>query len=192
MTRIDAIVLAAGRGERMGGDKHLVRVAGTALLEHVLRALQGVDLGRIVTVLRPDDAAGAKLVDELGLQHVPAEDPLEGRAASIRAGVRAAAIDTALLFAMADQPFLEAADYARLTTIFAKSKNRIVYASYAGRRGTPVLFAARYRDALLGLRGREGGRQLIERHPGDCLGIELDPDRGRDLDRPEDLPANLR
>ena len=42
------------------------------------------------------------------------------------------------------------------------------------------------RDALLGLRGKQGGRSLIEFHAGDSLAIPLDPAHGRDLDTPED------
>ena len=62
-----------------------------------------------------------------------------------------------------------------------------MHASYGGERGSPVLFAARFQGDLLRLRGSQGGRELIRRHPGDAIGVELDPEAGRDLDRLEDL-----
>jgi nucleoside-diphosphate kinase len=68
-----------------------------------------------------------------------------------------------------------------------------VRASYAGEPGTPVLFAARFRADLLAARGDEGGRGVIARHPDALALVPLDPARGRDVDRPEDLaPATAR
>ena len=102
------------------------------------------------------------------------------RAASVRAGVRAAPEDSDLLFALADQPYLRAEDYDRL--IAAADPGGIVHASYAGARGSPVLFGRRHRAELLELSGGEGGRVVIERHPGAARAVELDSERGRDLD----------
>jgi len=139
-------------------------------------------------VLRADDADGRRLLAAEGVRVATAEDPDEGRAASVRAGVRAAGADArALLLALADQPFLEPADFAALVAPFARGQAEIVRASYAGVPGTPVLFAARFRAELLALRGEEGGRDVLARHPGALALVPLDPARGRDVDRPEDL-----
>jgi CTP:molybdopterin cytidylyltransferase MocA len=169
----------------MGGPKHLLAVDGQPMLLRVVRALKASRVERVVVVLRPgDETAGALLLEE-GVSRVWAEDPEEGRAASLRAGVRALPSDHAVLFALADQPWLESGDFDRL--LEAAGRAGIVHASYAGERGSPVLFAACYRDALLALRGTEGGRVLIRQHADDTVAVELDPERGRDLDRPEDL-----
>ena len=60
---------------------------------------------------------------------------------------------------------------------------------YDGEPGSPVLFARSYFAELLELRGREGGRSVIARHPEAVRAVALPPARGRDLDRPGDLPA---
>lgn len=169
----------------MGGPKHLLAVDGQPMLLRVVRAVKASRVERVVVVLRPGDEAARALLQGEGVSSVWAEDTEEGRAASLRAGVRALPSDHAVLFALADQPHLESRDFDRL--LEAAGQAGIVHASYAGERGSPVLFAARYRDALLALRGAEGGRVLIRRHPDDTRGLELDPARGRDLDRPEDL-----
>ena len=187
---VDAVVLAAGLGRRMGGAKHLLRLEGKPLLAHVLGALRGSRVRRTTVVLRVGDVAGQALSRELGAEAIWAEDPVEGRAASVRAGVRATPGDVGgFLFAMADQPFLGSEDFDALIAAFQEGRSGIVHASYAGARGTPVLLAAHYRDELLSLRDRQGGRVLMARHPADVGGVALDPARGRDLDRPEDLPA---
>jgi len=182
-----ALVLAAGLGRRMGGSKHLRELEGRPLLAHVVEALLGLPLTGVTGVLRPGDRPGMALLEELGAGIAIAESVDEGRAASVRAGVRAAPRDADLLFALADQPFLRAEDFAALLAALAPDGPGIVHASYDGQRGSPVLFSARYRAELLALRGADGGRAVIAAHPEDTLGIELDPERGRDVDRPEDL-----
>jgi len=182
---VAAIVLAAGRGRRMGGAKHLLSVAGEPMLLRVVAALEASSADDLLVVLAPGDEAAAELLRARGISFTRAESAEEGRAASVRAGVRAAPEDSDLLFALADQPYLKAEDYDRL--IAAADPGGIVHASYAGARGSPVLFGWRHRAELLDLSGGEGGRVVIERHPGAARAVELDPERGRDLDRPADL-----
>ena len=121
---------------------------------------------------------------------IAAEDPDEGRAASVRAAVRAAAPDSAaILFALADQPFLETADFERFLAAFRAAPRGIVRAQYGDQPGSPALFAREHFPHLLLLRGRDGGRALMARHPDLVRVLELPPERGRDLDTPEDWPA---
>ncbi len=194
---VHAVVLAAGRGRRMGGSKHLLPVEGHPMLARVVEALRATRADGLVVVLRPGDDAGAALLAELGVDVAFAEPADEGRAASVRAGVRASPPDGGLLFAMADQPFLRAQDFDALIAAHAAlaahgdgeaGAASIVQAIYAGERGSPVLFGAEHRDELLALRGAQGGRAVIAAHPGQAKGVELDPEHGRDLDVPDDLP----
>ena len=186
---LDACVLAAGRGSRMGGAKHLLALDGAPLLERVVRALGQVRVARILAVLAPGDTAGAALAERLGVAVVRAESADEGRAASVRAAVRAVSRDAAgLLIALADQPFLEPGDFSALTSDFARAQGAIVRARYAGEPGTPVVFARAYFPELLELSGRDGGRRVIAAHPDAVRFVDLPAERGRDLDRPEDLP----
>ena len=158
------------------------------MLERVVGALRGSGVRKIVVVLRPGDAEGRALAESLGVRVVEAENPDEGRAASVRAGLRAIPEDAdGVLFALADQPFLESCDFDTLLARFERGDVGIVYATYGGERGSPVLFAARYRGELLELRGSEGGRVVLRRHGAEAAGVPLPPERGRDVDRPEDL-----
>ena len=141
-------------------------------------------------VLRAGDALGLEVARKLGAAAVFAESTEEGRAASIRAAVRATAADTAgLLVALADQPFLEPRDFAALLAEFRRAAQGIVRARYADEPGTPVVFSRRYFPELLQLAGRDGGRKVIADHADQVRFVDLPPERGRDLDTPEDLPA---
>jgi molybdenum cofactor cytidylyltransferase len=127
---------------------------------------------------------------KLEVEALDAESADEGRAASVRAAVRAVGADASgLLIALADQPFLEARDFAALLEAFDRSADGIVRACYAGEPGTPVVFARRFFPELIELRGRDGGRRVIAAHPEALRAVDLPPERGRDLDTPEDLPA---
>jgi molybdenum cofactor cytidylyltransferase len=107
--RVEACVLAAGRGRRMGFAKHLYVLDGAPLLERVVRALAATAATPIRVVLRPGDAEGLELARRLRVDAVFAERADE-RAASVRAAVRAVSADAAgLLVALADQPFLSPA-----------------------------------------------------------------------------------
>lgn len=183
---IDAVVLAAGLSRRMGRPKHLIPIDGVPMIVRVVRALAASRVRHVVCVLRASDAAGARLLERSEVRIAHPADLDRGRAASVRAGLGALPGSAAgLLFAMADQPHLEARDFDAL--IAAHGPDLIAHARYDGERGTPVLFAALYRDELARLRGAEGGRSVIGRHPAHLRPVDLDPSRGRDLDRPEDL-----
>lgn len=89
---IAALVLAAGRGERLGEPlpKAFVAVAGRSLIEHSIRALvESKAVGRIVPVLA---AADFERFADLGLGGMPGlETAVEGgaeRQDSMRAGLR--------------------------------------------------------------------------------------------------------
>jgi molybdenum cofactor cytidylyltransferase len=192
MSGIHAVVLAAGRGRRMGGAKHLREVTGAdgrraPLLAHVIRHLRPLDLAGITAVLRPGDVDGERVAVDAGAHAVAAESADEGRAASVRAGVRAAPDARGWLFALADQPYLLPEDFALLLAVAARDPACIVHARYAGERGSPVLFGARFRAELLALRGADGGRAVLRAHPEAMRAVDLDVERGRDLDTPEDL-----
>jgi nucleoside-diphosphate kinase len=182
-------VLAAGRGSRMGGAKHLKPLGGMPLLAHAVRALRATSATRVSVVLAPGDSAGRELALELGARALAAEDPEEGRAASVRTAVRNTSADSqGLLFALADQPFLLPEDFEQLLAAFRADPAAIVRASYGGEPGSPVLFGRAHFEELLALRGREGGRTIAARHRERLRTVSLPPERGRDLDAPEDWP----
>ena len=86
MTRLsyDALVLAGGRARRLGGaSKPDVLVAGRRLLSHVLGAVQGPEVRRVV-VVGPDT-----LEVPPGISHTLEEPPDGGPVAGIAAGLAA-------------------------------------------------------------------------------------------------------
>jgi 2-C-methyl-D-erythritol 4-phosphate cytidylyltransferase len=86
---VGAVVVAAGRGERLGGDhpKALVVVAGRPLVAHAVASLRAAGIHHLVVVHTPGEEAAFRTAvadDELSLTPGGAD-----RTASVRAGLAA-------------------------------------------------------------------------------------------------------
>ena len=110
---VAAIVVAAGRGTRMGGGepKQWRPLAGRPVLAHAVDALRAAGVGRVVLVLHPDDMARPEI--PAGCLMVAGGD---ARDASVRAGLAALAADPPghVLIHDGARPFPGAAMGARL------------------------------------------------------------------------------
>lgn len=106
-----AVVLAGGRGKRLGGDKAAVELApGETLLQRALALVASLS-DDVVVVQRPDQrlmAPGARVVTD--------QPPFEGPLAGILAGLEAARHDWSLVVAC-DMPFLSVSVLRYLMTL---------------------------------------------------------------------------
>jgi molybdenum cofactor cytidylyltransferase len=181
-----AIFLAAGRGERFGGDKLLAPLGDVTVGVAALRSLQAA-VPDVVAVVRPDDEALAALLEGEGARVVRAARAHEGMGASLAAGVAAAADADGWLVALADMPWIAPATHARVAASL-RDGAQIVAPYYNDRRGHPIGFAAALRGELLALGGDEGARRVLGAHGDAVKRVDVD-DAGtlRDVDRPGDL-----
>lgn len=159
-----AIVLpAAGASLRMGGrDKLLEEVEGAPLLRRQTERALEVGAYVIVTTRR-DGPARIAALKGLAAHLVPVEDPSEGIAASLRAGVAALPKGTtALIILLPDLPDIEAEDLRRMLRMHDAMPGRILRAVSAdGTPGHPTLFPARFFDRLAQVSGDSGAADLI-------------------------------
>lgn len=107
-----ALLVAAGRGTRMGGEmaKQWLPLAGQPVAAHAAAAFRAAGIGRLLLVIRPEDALRA---EALGLPWVAGG---ESRTASVRAGLAALAADppAAVLIHDAARPCVTPALIARV------------------------------------------------------------------------------
>lgn len=84
---VGAVVVAAGRGERLGGDrpKALVEVAGRPLVAWAVAGLRRAGVGHVVVVHTPGEAAA--FTAATGDERVVLTPGGEDRSASVRAGL---------------------------------------------------------------------------------------------------------
>jgi molybdenum cofactor cytidylyltransferase/nicotine blue oxidoreductase len=191
LRRAAVAILAAGRGERLGGDvpKPLLELRGRPLVSWALAAATASELRPVVLVVGHASGNVSKQATE-GVVVVRAQRWKRGIARSLRAAlgvVEPYAQVSALCVGLADQPLVGAAAYARLAAAHAEGAELAV-ATYGGVRGNPVLLGRSLWAEANALDGDAGARTLMGRHgvtEVDCTGTG-DP---RDVDTLDDLRA---
>ncbi len=186
---VEAIVLAAGKGERMGRIKPLVEIDGRASLARVIDILHGAGIERVIVILGYESEEIEKRVD-LDDCIVAVNTKYErGMASSLALGVSLVARDAAgFLISHADMPYVKV-ETVRAILDRAQGGARIVAPMYAKLRGFPVYLRADCRAGLLPtLVGEIGARNYISQHEDELELVEVDdPGVTVDIDRPEDV-----
>lgn len=183
------VVLAAGTSHRYGEEnKLLVTIGGDPLVRHAVRPFVECELADIAVVLGHDAATVRSALDDLDVTVLENPDYAAGQSTSVRVGARYGRERgaDAIVFGLGDMPDVQPRSVALVRETYERGKGNIVAAASDGRRGNPVLFAAKYFDALAAIEGDTGGRQLIL-ESDDAVCVETgDPGVLRDVNRPDD------
>jgi molybdenum cofactor cytidylyltransferase len=188
---IVAIVLAAGRSERMAQAKPLLRCGDTTFLGAILDTLSSTRVADVRVVL---GHASETVLSELGL---PADiftvnlDYESGMLSSVRAGVRALPAEASgFLVWPVDHPLVQSGTVTALLDAFDRSTRPIVLPALAGKRGHPVLFAARLAAEVLAASDSVGLQQVVHAHADEVMELAVE-DGGilADIDTPEAYTA---
>jgi CTP:molybdopterin cytidylyltransferase MocA len=190
---IDAIVLAAGRSLRMGRQKLLLPFAGQTVIGHIVDQVLGAPLRSAFIVVAAGDASVRSALADRAVNFVENIDPEGDMLSSVRAGLRAIPPDTsAALIVLGDQPSIRSNVIRSLDEARQFSGRGIVAPVYGGKRGHPMLVAARHFDELLTGHDGIGLRGLLATHDHDVLDLPVS-DEGvlTDIDYPEDYEREL-
>ncbi len=190
---ISAILLAAGESKRMGQLKPGLPLGNSTILEQSIDNLVHSRIDELIVVLGYRAQELMEKVAGRPVKTVINPDYEQGMSTSIIAGLHL--VDDkaqAVVFALADQPFIDSKIIDRLIDAFSHTGKGIVVPTYRGRRGHPVIFAVRYREELLCLRGDVGGKQIIKENADDVLEIPVDSESIHvDIDTMSDYCAYL-
>ena len=198
--RIVGILLAAGRGERFGGEKLLAKVRAAVIARPGALATAGNEsvgalacrnlaaaLPEVIAVVRPGDAALSEVLAAAGARIVPCANAADGMGASLSCGVKATRDAAGWIVALGDMPWIAASTIALVGRAIADGA--VVAAPFhRGLRGHPVGFGAACRAELTALSNDDGAKSLVAAHRDSLVRIDVD-DAGtlRDVDRPDDL-----
>ena len=190
---ITAVVLAAGRSERMGSPKMLLPFGRKTLIETVLAGVLRSRVDDVVVVLGARRAAVEPVVSKFAVRTVFNEGFEKGMLSSVLRGLREVpAAAGAFLVVLGDHPFPPASVIDRLIAAHDRTGKGIVLPVYRGRRGHPVLVDGRYRDRVTALDPSIGLRQLARDHPDDVLEVPVrTPAVLVDIDSPDDYRRAL-
>ena len=162
---ICAITLAAGRSQRMGTQKMLLPFAGSTVIARVVDAFLGVPVDQTCVVIRQGDEHVHAALGDRPMVCVENPDPNGDMLSSVRCGLRAlpASAET-ILVSPGDQPSLGPGLIRQLLAAFRVAGRPILVPVHAGRRGHPLVFAARFRQELLTAFEGTGLRGLLAAH----------------------------
>jgi CTP:molybdopterin cytidylyltransferase MocA len=193
---IAAAVLAAGRGQRFGGDvpKVLAPFRGRPLVAHALAAATASGLAPVLVVVGNAADTVTTMLSNENIVVVRNDQWQRGIASSLVAALCDLMPRTdvnAVVVGLADQPLVGAEAYCRLAAAYDDGA-RLAVATYHGVRGNPVLLAREHWDEAMALTGDEGARVLLRRHgatevPCDGTGSPTDVDTPADLEALEPL-----
>lgn len=196
---ICAILLAAGRSERMGTQKLLLPFGPQqTVIGHVADQLLASPIDRVFAVVGPADAANIERalgdpVPDDRLTVVTNPDPANDMLSSVRFGLRSLPQECdAALVALGDQPSITSALVRQMLDAFRQAGRGIVVPLYAGKRGHPIVFSTCYRDEVLASYDDVGLRGLLAAHPQDVFELNVASSSVlSDMDYPEDYRREL-
>jgi molybdenum cofactor cytidylyltransferase len=193
---ISAVVLAAGRAQRLGEEKLLLPLRGKPVLQWVLESALASDLDEIVCVTRELASVRRQLnlSDErlFWLTNYAAD---RGQSTSVISGLWATNPKSdGVMFLVGDQPLIRKELINSLIEKFRTGWAWIVAPSFNREPRNPVLFRRNLFPELLQLSGDRGGRVLIEKHRNKTALVEwkdetpfLDIDVHEDYERLKEM-----
>lgn len=188
------VVLAAGQSRRMGRRNKLLEVVdGEPMVRHAVRAAESAAAGRPVVVVTGHDRE--RLEAALGgfdVEFVHNPDYGAGLSTSLARGVSSlpTGVEGAIV-CLGDMPGVRAEHLEQLGAAFdPEAGAAICVATRRGKRGNPVLFAARFFPEMCDVEGDVGARHLIGAYADLVREVEMPDDAVLlDIDSPSALEA---
>lgn len=190
--KMAAIVLAAGKSERMGRNKLLLEVSGRSILDRILDTIDRSLVEAVIVVLghQPEtikpiaEAHGATIIHNVNYE--------TGMASSFKAGLRLVTADSAFLV-LGDQLGLTSELLDKMAATMETNPDVLIVSPlYRGERGHPVLFKQTLFPEILWLTPKETIRDIVQRYEDHHRFVEGDAWCILDIDTPEDFQTAQR
>ena len=184
MMNIGCILMASGRSSRYGRDKLLEPLDGRAVILHTAESLIEAGLEPLAVTR---SAAVKALMDREGVRCILHDGPR--KCDTMRAGLENLPADMAgYLFMPADQPLARPESLKRLAARFLENSSHAVRLGYGDAVGSPVIFPAACREALMRYTGDRGGMDVLRTNRIPCKTVQAaHPWELWDIDTPEDM-----
>jgi molybdenum cofactor cytidylyltransferase len=189
---ITALILAAGKSQRLGYPKALLSLGHETFAARLLRLAgeAGVDTCRIVLGYRARDLRRLlQLPDEVVVVNQRYE---EGQLVSLQCGLQGLSCDAVLVMPV-DHPAISVHVLRQIISRFRLGRPLAVIPTYKGRGGHPTLFSKALFPELLECPPEVGARAVLNRHRGDiCYLPTTEPAVIMDVDTADDYRRLLQ
>jgi len=158
------VVLAAGKSERFGKNKMLVKVLDEPLIRKVVKNALSSQVDEVIVVLGYMASEIEKVLYNLPCKIVLNENFEKGMSSSVKIGVsKISKTAEAVLILPGDYPLVTAEDINRVISKFKETGASIVIASYKGKPGHPILFSKRLFKEIMKISEEEQGLKAVVR-----------------------------
>lgn len=185
------LILAAGASVRLGRPKQSLVINGQTLLQKIVSTTATLQSGPILLVVKKGDSF--KVSEKVMVIENP--DAQLGMSSSIKCGIRLLEeqypdIETVII-TVCDQPFITTGLLQEMIEKHQETHLPIIACQYGETVGTPVLFHKVMFEALYGLNGDKGARQLINQQIQQ-VGLINFPLGNIDIDTEEDYERLIK
>lgn len=188
-SEVSAIILAAGRSERMGAFKPLLPFGSRTVIESCIQSLRDGGVQEVVVVVGQSESARAlsELLRDSGVTIAVNPERESEMNASIAVGVAALPGSAkVVLITPADYPAVPGQVVQRLIAEW-KIGALLAKPTFDEHGGHPVLIDLSFRDQLLGLDPRDGLKGFFDAHRDQVKRIEVNSKYiARDIDTWDD------
>ena len=173
---IHAVLLAAGRSERMGrNNKLLLNVDGIPLVRKSAINILNSNVTSMTVVTGFDENKIVKALSGLNVNFVKNINFREGLSSSLKAGLaNITPTPSAVIICLADMPKIQPEHINQLIENFDPLKGwEICIPTNNGKRGNPVLIGSRFFPYIFETSGDFGAKQVMKQHSDKVVEVEI-------------------
>ena len=173
---IHAVLLAAGRSERMGrNNKLLLNVDSIPLVRKSAINILNSNVTSITVVTGFDENKIVNALSGLNVNFVKNINFREGLSSSLKAGLaNITPTPSAVIICLADMPKIQPEHINQLIENFNPLKGwEICIPTNNGKRGNPVLIGSRFFPYIFETNGDFGAKQIMKQHSDKIVEVEI-------------------
>ena len=171
---ISAILLAAGKSNRMSGENKLTKkIQGIPLIKHSVKNILSSSIDELIIVLGYQKEIIEKLIGKNDkIKFIFNKNFQNGMASSIKTGLNHLSEKTEAFFiCLGDMPMVSHDIYNQL--IKSKDNKEIIVPTYKRQQGNPVLFDKSMKEKVIDVSGDVGAKKILERNKDKIFNLEI-------------------
>jgi molybdenum cofactor cytidylyltransferase len=173
-SQVSAILLAAGKSERMGQNKLLMPWEGGTVIGRTLDNLLASRVGEVVVVLGSRAQDISEAVGDRDVTLVLNPNYARGMSTSLATGLGMINHGARyILVALGDQALVTPATYDQLIQAAEEGERGIAVPTFRKKRGNPIVLSSKYIAELARAAGDIGGRELLTKYAGDVREVAV-------------------
>ena len=182
LSKITAIIPAAGYSSRMGLFKPLLTIGSSLVIEKSVATFREAGINDIRVIVGHKAHLLLPVLERLGVKIIVNEYFEHGMYTSVQKGVKTLDNDSeAFFFLPVDYALVKPDTVRRLMHVYAEKPCDVIYPVYMERSGHPPLISADFKEAILSKKPIGGLKELLTQTAQETIEVSVD-DKGILLD----------